>query len=166
MEGKISLKVISCIGHCKVPKIRKSKQPHPTYLPLMTKPKLFPSLCKNTSMVLVMTPDGLWTTIKEKIKNYIEAENVHICKQNCVIGSCSRVWIMLCLENHFILFVINLSILLWIQKNRYIVQCPWFLKGFTWEEGIKSCQFYSVCWFEECNINNMALLWEKIIYFI
>lgn len=36
-------------------------------LPLMTKPKLFPSLCKHTSMVLVRTPEGVWTKRKEEL---------------------------------------------------------------------------------------------------
>ncbi len=37
----------------------------------MTNPKLFPSLCKHTSMVLVMTPEGVWTESWEEIQKII-----------------------------------------------------------------------------------------------
>lgn len=35
--------------------------------PLRTNPKLFPSLCRSTSTVLVSTPDGFWTEVGEEV---------------------------------------------------------------------------------------------------
>ena len=39
---------------------------HDAHLPLITNPKLFPSFCKHTSMVLVKTPEGFWTKSQEQ----------------------------------------------------------------------------------------------------
>lgn len=44
----------------------------------MTKPKLFPSLCKHTSMVLVERPEGFWTERAQIQKNVVSMESILI----------------------------------------------------------------------------------------